>query len=170
MTADSTTIPPMGTRSATAEAAQAGRDTGAACGLLMLRLARAAGYRLGRVLAELGIRSHQFAVLHQLAEAGPLSQQALGRELRVHPSNLVRLIDELERDGLIVRGTDPKDRRRYLVELTPAGERLLAKARRAAQDVERELLAPLSEAERGELHAMLSRMAWHACGHRDRRC
>jgi MarR family transcriptional regulator, lower aerobic nicotinate degradation pathway regulator len=155
---------PMAATRATAPDAAKAPPTDAGCGLLMLRLARAAGYRLGRSLAELGIRSHQFAVLHQLAEAGPLSQQALGQALRVHPSNLVRLVDELEQDGLIVRGSDPRDRRRYLLELTPAGERLLVKAQRAAAEAERELLAPLGKSERGELHAMLSRMAWHACG------
>jgi MarR family transcriptional regulator, lower aerobic nicotinate degradation pathway regulator len=140
---------------------QADAETG--CGLLLLRLARAAGYHFGRALERLGIRSHHFAVLHQLDAAGPSSQQAIGQALRVHPSNLVRLLDELEAAGLVVRGVDPRDRRRYLLELTPAGRRVLERARSAVEAAERDLLAPLSTGERRELQAMLARMSWHAC-------
>ena len=138
-------------------------DEGAGCGLLLLRLARAAGYGFGRALEQLGIRSHHFAVLHQLDAAGPSSQQAIGQALRVHPSNLVRLLDELEAEGLVVRGQDPGDRRRYLLRLTPAGTRLLERARGAVEAAEQDLLAPLSPSERRELHGMLARMSWHAC-------
>jgi DNA-binding MarR family transcriptional regulator len=140
---------------------QADREAGS--GLLLLRLARAAGYRFGHALEELGIRSHHFAVLHQLDAAGPSSQQAIGQALRVHPSNLVRLLDELEAAGLLIRGQDPTDRRRYLLDLTPAGKRLLGRARATVEEAERELLAPLSRAERRELHEMLARLSWHAC-------
>lgn len=139
----------------------------AGCGLLLLRLARAAGHGFGRALEQLGIRSHHFAVLHQLDVAGPSSQQAIGQALRVHPSNLVRLLDELEAAGLLVRGQDPRDRRRYLLELTPAGTRLLARARAAVESAERDLLAPLSRTERRELQGMLVRMSSHACRVRD---
>jgi MarR family transcriptional regulator, lower aerobic nicotinate degradation pathway regulator len=85
----------------------------------------------------------------------------------VHPSNLVRLLDELEAAGLLVRGQDPRDRRRYLLELTPAGTRLLARARAAVESAERDLLAPLSRTERRELQGMLVRMSSHACRVRD---
>jgi DNA-binding MarR family transcriptional regulator len=149
---------------ATADSALGRRaDAEAGCGLLLLRLARAAGYRFGRALERLGIRSHHFAVLHQLDAAGPASQQAIGQALRVHPSNLVRLLDELEAAGLVVRGVDPRDRRRYLLKLTPAGRRVLDRARSAVEAAERDLLAPLSPGERRELQAMLARVSWHAC-------
>ena len=73
----------------------------AGCGVLFFRLSRASGEGLGDALAELGMRPAEYAVLHQLAEAGPLSQQALARSLRIHASNLVGLIDELEGAELV---------------------------------------------------------------------
>ena len=76
--------------------------------LLLVRLARMAGYRLGQALAAMEMRTHEFAVLNHLAEAGPLSQQELGRALRINPSNLVGLLDLLEADGLLVRARDPR--------------------------------------------------------------
>ena len=136
----------------------------AACGLLILRLARASGRRLGESLQDLGMRAHEFAVLHQLAESGFLSQQALGEGLRIHPSNLVGLLDALEGDGLIARARDPEDRRRHLVQLTERGRDRLASAQRAALDAERDLLEPLSPSERDQLYAYLRRLAAHSCG------
>jgi DNA-binding MarR family transcriptional regulator len=143
------------------------------CGMLIFRLARLSGYRIGEALAELDMRTHEFAVLHHLQQAGPLSQQELGSALRINPSNLVGLLDALEADGLVVRPRDPADRRRHLVELTAPGQRRLARAKQAAAGAEQELLAPLSDAERQALHSMLERLASHACagpGGRGRAC
>ena len=133
------------------------------CHLLILRLGRASAVRLGAALGELGMHPHEFAVLHALWEAGPISQGRLAETLRVHPSNLVAVIDGLEADELVVRRRDPLDRRRYLVELTARGRRRLEQARHAAKQVEEDLLAPLGEAERRKLHSYLTRVAAHAC-------
>jgi DNA-binding MarR family transcriptional regulator len=141
--------------------------------VLILRLARATGYRLAEALAALDMRNHEFAVLHHLHQAGPLSQQELGSALRINPSNLVGLLDALEGDGLVVRPRDPADRRRHLVELTAEGQRRLAKAKRAVEAAEQDLLAPLTEVERVRLIGVLERLASHTCavsGGRRRAC
>src|SRR6058998_2881808 len=124
------------------------RRTGSAGStVLIFRLARMSGYRLGEALAALEMRTHEFAVLHHLQQAGPLSQQELGSALRINPSNLVGLLDALEGDGLVVRPRDPADRRRHLVELTAEGQRRLAEAKRVVAAAELDLLAPLTEVE-----------------------
>jgi DNA-binding MarR family transcriptional regulator len=121
------------------------------------------GYRLGKALAALEMRTPEFALLNHLNQAGPLSQQELGSELRINPSNLVGILDALEANGLVVRPRDPADRRRHLVDLTPAGQRRLAKAKLAVEAAEEDLLAPLSEAEREQFHRTLERLASHGC-------
>jgi DNA-binding MarR family transcriptional regulator len=137
--------------------------------LLIVRLSRMAGYRLGQALAAMEMRTHEFAVLNHLAEAGPISQQELGQALRINPSNLVGLLDLLEDDGLLVRARDPHDRRRHLVQLTSAGRKRLAGAWRAAEQAEEDLLSPLSPAERDDLRETLERLVGHGCGP-GRRC
>jgi DNA-binding MarR family transcriptional regulator len=127
------------------------------------------GYRLGEALAALEMRTHEFAVLHHLHQAGPLSQQELGSALRINPSNLVGMLDALEAEGLVVRPRDPADRRRHLVELTGAGRRKLAEAKRAVEAAEQDLLAPLSRAERVQFRRTLERLASHGCGSGARR-
>src|SRR4051812_1953697 len=137
--------------------------------MLIFRLARATGVRLTHALGALEMRTNEFAVLHHLEHAGPLSQQELGAVLRINPSNLVGLLDALEADGLIVRPRDPTDRRRHLVGLTPAGHSRFVQAKRAVAKAEQDLLAPLAADEREQLHALLERLAAHPCG-RGRRC
>ena len=146
----------------------AGRKSKASCGVLFFRLSRASGEGLGGALAEIDMRQPEFAILHQLDDAGPVSQQALGRALRIHPSNLVAMIDELEKEGLLIRPRDPADRRRYLLELTDKGRLRLEQARRRALEAELELLSPLSGREREQLRALLARVATHSCGPTDR--
>jgi DNA-binding MarR family transcriptional regulator len=131
--------------------------------LLIVRLARMAGFRLGEALAAMEMRTHEFAVLNHLSESAPLSQQELGQALRINPSNLVGLLDLLEADDLLVRVRDPHDRRRHLVTLTPVGRRRLMRAWEAAAAAEADLLSPLSDQEREQLRSMLERLVGHAC-------
>ena len=154
---------PVSARSA-ATAPEVGDATlGSGCGLLVLRLARAAAWRLGRSLANTGLRWTEFAVLHHLEAQGPVSQRELALALRIQPSNIVGLLDDLERRGLLTRTPDPRDRRRHRVQLTPGGLRAVTLAREATQRAEADVLAPLTPAERREFHGLLVRLTAHAC-------
>jgi DNA-binding MarR family transcriptional regulator len=133
------------------------------CGLLILRLARASAWRLGRSLADSGLRWTDFAVLHHLEAQGPVAQRELASALRIQPSNLVSLLDDLERRGLLRRSPDPVDRRRHRVELTSRGRRAVTVAREATRRAEDDVLGPLSRAERREFHALLVRLTAHTC-------
>src|SRR5689334_12093193 len=77
-----------GVKSPTAARTAAPSPGTAGHAMLIFRLARSTGYQLGRALESLGMRTHEFAVLHHLHYAGPLSQQELGGALRINPSNL----------------------------------------------------------------------------------
>ncbi len=138
------------------------------CGVLFFRLSRASTEGLGGALSEIGLRAPEYAILHQLYEAGPISQQALGRALRIHASNLVAMIDELEADGSVIRRRDPEDRRRYLLELTDDGLRRLARAENVAKSAEAEMLSPLTAAEQERLRTYLQKMAGHSCAPGDK--
>jgi DNA-binding MarR family transcriptional regulator len=136
---------------------------GSGSGLLIMRLARAAGWRLGRGLADSGLRWADFAVLHHLEAQGAVAQRELASALRIQPSNIVAMLDELQGRGLLTRAPDPGDRRRHRVQLTARGLRAVTLAREAARRAEADLLAPLSPSERREFHAMLVRLTAHTC-------
>jgi DNA-binding MarR family transcriptional regulator len=139
------------------------KATGTGCGLLFARVARMTGQGLGRSLDAVQMTGHEFAILHRLEQGGSAHGRELSRILRLHPSNLVALLDQLEMDGLIVRRRDPRDRRRQLIKLTAAGTKRLRRAESAVAEAERELLAPLSPNEREELRTYLERIAEHGC-------
>ena len=52
-------------------------------------------------------------------------QAELGRSTSIDPSDVVGVLGELERRGLVERMTDPSNRRRNIVSITRAGAKQL---------------------------------------------
>jgi DNA-binding MarR family transcriptional regulator len=73
------------------------------------------------------------AVLHHLTLSGPLTIGEMAKHLSRAQSVVSEIVDHLERDGLLERMRDPKDRRRTLVWLSERGL--------VALDREREVLS-----------------------------
>jgi DNA-binding MarR family transcriptional regulator len=69
------------------------------------------------------------AVLQHLSAAGPLAVGEMARHLQRSQSVVSEVVDHLERDGLLERVRDSRDRRRVLVWLTEAGLAYLASDR-----------------------------------------
>jgi DNA-binding MarR family transcriptional regulator len=67
---------------------------------------------------------HWFLLFRLYERPGQAQGELADRELNDHP-NITRLLDALERRGLVARTPDPNDRRRSLVALTAAGEQLM---------------------------------------------
>jgi DNA-binding MarR family transcriptional regulator len=88
---------------------------------------------------------------------GCVQQQELAEAFCMDANNVVLVLNELEDRGFVARRRDPNDRRRHQVELTPAGQRALAKAERAQESVEDEVLRALEPAERAILRQLLVR-------------
>lgn len=86
-------------------------------------------------------------VLQLLEEFGPLSQQQLGKKLRIDRTTMVKMVDALEEAKLATRKDHPEDRRIYLVEITGVGRKSLADIQSLAEAMEKQLLAPFSEEE-----------------------
>ncbi|MGW2149729.1 MarR family winged helix-turn-helix transcriptional regulator [Nonomuraea bangladeshensis] len=67
-------------------------------------------------------------------ESGPVSTGEIARLTGLTPGSATRLVDRLERAGLVERRPDPADRRRALVALAPsARERISAAWERPGQ-------------------------------------
>src|SRR5262245_34016471 len=109
----------------------------------------------GPALAPLGIVGREVAVLGVLADGGSLSQHQAARRLAIDRTTMVALLDGLEAKGLVERRPDPGDRRRNVVELTPAGHQTLREATKATEDAERRFLARLGDAGAKQLRDAL---------------
>jgi DNA-binding MarR family transcriptional regulator len=91
------------------------------------------------------IDGRELAVLTVLAGEVPPSQQEAAERLGVDRTTMVALVDALEAKGLAERHTSASDRRRNVVELTPAGQDCLRRASKARDEIERDFLAPLGD-------------------------
>jgi DNA-binding MarR family transcriptional regulator len=128
-------------------------------GFLLSRLGTLSRKRFGELLEELGLTTRMWAALNVLEHEGPIAQHALGRLIGIDPSSMVATIDELEAAGLVERRRHPTDRRSHALHVTDAGRETLARGRERVVQAQDELLAPLSQAERRQLHELLLRVS-----------
>jgi DNA-binding MarR family transcriptional regulator len=105
-----------------------------------------------------GARGYHHRLLAALEEFGPASQAVLGRRTGIDRSDVVAALNELADRGLIQRSADPDDRRRNIITITPAGTKQLRRLEQILADVQDELLAPLSPADRNRLIRLLTRL------------
>ncbi|SHK05854.1 DNA-binding transcriptional regulator, MarR family [Clostridium amylolyticum] len=72
-------------------------------------------------LMDKGITRVQWIALYYLDRYESLSQMELAEKLNIKPSSVVRLMDRMERDGLVERVKNPEDRRAYNLIFTDKG-------------------------------------------------
>ena len=101
----------------------------------------------------------QFAVLAQLRDAGPLSQNELGRQTAMDAATIKGVVDRLDLRGLVQISANALDNRRVVIDLTEAGwaeaERLIP----AAVEITAATLAPLTTAEAKRLLVLLRKLS-----------
>ncbi|MGJ9403967.1 MarR family winged helix-turn-helix transcriptional regulator [Arthrobacter sp. KK5.5] len=111
-------------------------------------------------LAALDLRVRSYSVLSlACAEPAP-TQRELADFLSLDPSQIVALVDALERRGLVGRESDPSDRRSKLVSATLEGRAVYREARKATAAAEDEALAGLDASEREVLLRLLAKAAF----------
>jgi DNA-binding MarR family transcriptional regulator len=128
-------------------------------GFMLSTLGYAISRRFHQALAPLELEPSQFSVLRAVGFSEGQSQHALAENLRISPSHMVAIVDELERRELLERRAQPGDRRVRTLHLTAAGEKLLAEAFTVAKGYEQLLTKPLDAKERVQLLDLLDRIA-----------
>jgi DNA-binding MarR family transcriptional regulator len=115
------------------------------------------------LLAKHELSSGRFMVLMQLLNKmenrpQPCTPAELAEMAGVTRATMTGLVDTLERDGLVMREPDPVDRRMMFVQLTPAGQSLLAAVMPKHFQQMAALMRPLSEPERKTLVKLLAKV------------
>jgi DNA-binding MarR family transcriptional regulator len=124
------------------------------CGVLMTQIAE-------RRFEALSVSFTQWVVLMQLSAHEHLSATQLSKEVGHDMGALTRVIDELERRGLVRRERSRRDRRAVEIAITAAGRRQAKSAKRVMVGLLNELVEPYTEAEVDTLIALLQRMFLH---------
>jgi DNA-binding MarR family transcriptional regulator len=105
-----------------------------------------------------GVGGRELGVMLVLDQPAALSQQEAASRLGIDRTTMVAMVDALESKGLVRRRPAPDDRRRNLVELTPAGAQALRLGSEATDVAERELLSGLTDAEAAAFRDALHRV------------
>lgn len=121
------------------------------------QLYRSAHALIASRLAGIDESLRTYYVLATLAEYGELSQQQVCDRVEMDRSDMVRLIDHLERRGQVIRTRDPQDRRRYRLSLTPSGSTALRRCDEILADATDDVFANLTNDERQTLHRLTLR-------------
>ncbi|HXZ10341.1 MAG TPA: MarR family transcriptional regulator [Paraburkholderia sp.] len=116
-----------------------------------------------RTMAELGITSTQASILFMVASGKCLLAAELAREYGIDASAVTRLIDRLEKRGLLTRVRSSEDRRAVRLALTPEGLALAARMPAIFNGVMDKLLAGFTAEEVGFLKSMLRRILITSC-------
>jgi DNA-binding MarR family transcriptional regulator len=106
----------------------------------------------------LGMRVKAYMALGYIRDHPGAAQQELESAMFMDANSIVLMLNELEAAQFSIRRRDPQDRRRHIVEITPAGRLALEKADRARESLEGEVLAPLSQDERSTLLSLVRRV------------
>lgn len=129
-------------------------------GFLLAKLRAGGSIVSNRALAEFDLKERSYSILI-LANSGlDPTQRELADFLSLDPSQIVALVDELEKRKLVARAPGKQDRRAKTVTATPKGSQLLAQAAIAASRAESEVLAALDDGEVAQLRALLRKALW----------
>ena len=117
-------------------------------GFLVARIARRMRQAVDSEMRLIGLTEATWRPLMYVRSLGDgVRQKELATAMSVEGPSLVRLLDNLERRGLIERREDESDRRARGIHLTRAGRELAVRAARIGNTLQSRLLAGVPEAD-----------------------
>ena len=112
-----------------------------------------------RLLAPSGLRTTQFSILARLRRLGPMTINALAKEMVMDRTTLGRNIQPLERDGLIAVEPGRRDRRSKVLQLTEAGKARYRAGARGWIEAQRQFETAFGTERTAEMRTILHAVA-----------
>lgn len=132
-----------------------------------VKLARAAGIvgkRTGEHIRSAGLTVGQFSAMETIYHKGPMTPGELCSKQLVSGGNMTVVLDNLERDRLVVRVPSETDGRSVTIHLTPEGEAVMDRVFPEHARVVGELLASLSTEDQQLLGDLLRKLGYSVQG------
>lgn len=120
------------------------------------------GHIRSRLRTQFDTTLPRFDLMAQL-ERSPdgLKMGELSKRMMVTGGNVTGITDQLVSEGLVVREDNPKDRRAYIVKLTPLGREAFAKMAVAHEQWIVEFFDGMKDLDRHQLHTLLASLKAH---------
>lgn len=125
----------------------------------LVRLAQLRSFdEFSRRLGDLGITPARYSVLAVVAANPGVRPGAVAEELRIAPSNVANLVNQLVVDELVKRSPDSTELRANLLHLTEAGATAFATMERRVAQVDAALLEHLAPDEQAHFVRLLRKL------------
>ncbi len=111
-----------------------------------------------RGVRQFDLRTVDFSVLSVIGHWPGVTSRQLCQQLNVLPPNMVVLLRELDKRGLIQRTPHPTDGRAMGLSLSTSGKALMKKAEKAASEADAQGASHLSPTERKTLVRLLQKI------------
>ncbi len=105
--------------------------------------------------APLGINSSQHMYLLKVCSEPGILQDSMLDIFYVHPSNIIRMLSALEKNGFLVREPYEKDKRTYRLYPTDKAKNICEQVQIICQDAEQMLMEGISEQEQDDFARIL---------------
>ncbi|CTQ46956.1 hypothetical protein ROS1_53040 [Roseibium sp. ROS1] len=125
---------------------------------LLAASSEAASHQFHLRVRELGLRVPEWRVLACLFDQDGLMITQLAKYSLLEQSRMTRIVDQMEKRGLVVRKSDKGDGRRVRVHLTDAGQKLSSEVVEEAREHERTLLSALNQSDADRIKPSLERL------------
>ena len=112
-----------------------------------------------QMLSKIGVTEQQWRVMRVLDERGRMDPKEIAEAACLLNPSLTRIMQLLEKKGLIARKGNPEDRRRVHVEITAAGRDMLVAAQPESLEIAEKLRARVGQDKLDELLDLLNSLA-----------
>ena len=126
--------------------------------LVLMKACRTLERHARRSIEPLGLCSSDFAILELLLHRGRQPVSAIGRRVDLTSGAITSAVDRLEAQGLVVRASDPEDRRTRFVSLTPKGAARIREVFGVHKGVMDSATGGLTRAERATLISLVKKV------------
>jgi DNA-binding MarR family transcriptional regulator len=117
----------------------------------ILNVSHLIGRNTNKELAKMGytlqVEQLQILFVVYLREGNSPSQQEIANFSQKDKGGIQRSVQTLSRDGYVRIVSDSHDRRKNLIELTPAGKMVVTKMMESIEDIDRRMTASISQEE-----------------------
>ncbi len=130
-------------------------------GYLISRIKQTGTRIFDRMLSESGIdefNGAQGRILYVLWQSDEISISSLSAQTSLANTTLTSMLDRMEGSGLVVRKSDPRDRRSKLIALTDKAKSIRSDYERISQQMNERYYAGFSESEVIQFEAYLQRV------------
>ncbi len=102
------------------------------------------------------VTKDQWIVLKKISEEQNQTQRKIAEETFKEPAALTRILDILEKKGLVKRTASAIDRRTFEINLSVDGQRLVAKMIPVVQDIRKQALKGINKTQIEEIKRLMN--------------